>query len=77
MTNQGVPARGGIVAVRGMASGFAQTVETRSHVPSTGRWSRRLISAHRERGRTFVTAIERSMLHHARRDNSCAMPHSL
>ena len=31
MTNQGVPAREGIVTVRGLASGFAQTVQTRSH----------------------------------------------
>ena len=31
MTNQHVPAREGIVTVRGLASGFAQTVETRSH----------------------------------------------
>ena len=31
MPNQRVPAREGIVTVRGLASGFAQTVETRSH----------------------------------------------
>ena len=31
MTNQDEPAREGIVTVRGLASGFAQTVETRSH----------------------------------------------
>ena len=31
MTIQGVRAREGIVTVRGLASGFAQTVETRSH----------------------------------------------
>ena len=31
MTNQGVPNREGIVTVRGLASGFAQTVHTRSH----------------------------------------------
>lgn len=31
MTNDGVPAREGIVTVRGLASGFVQNVETRSH----------------------------------------------
>ena len=31
MTTHGVPAQEGIVTVRGLASGFAQTVETRSH----------------------------------------------
>jgi uncharacterized OsmC-like protein len=31
MTTHGVPAQEGIVTVRGLASGFAQNVETRSH----------------------------------------------
>lgn len=31
MTNQDELARGGVVTVRGVASGFAQVVETRSH----------------------------------------------
>jgi putative redox protein len=31
MTNQRVPARESIVTVRGLASGFAQTVESGSH----------------------------------------------
>lgn len=31
MTTQGVPAHEGFVTVRGLASGFAQTVQTRSH----------------------------------------------
>jgi putative redox protein len=31
MNNQDGPAREGVVTVRGAASGFAQTVETRTH----------------------------------------------
>ena len=31
MKNKDDPAREGLVTVRGLASGFAQTVETRSH----------------------------------------------